>query len=138
MTTWDSSIDQVAFVVYRSGQRSAFVVFDGTGTDSQTWFSDTKVINSSWTDLTTTSKNYFSIQGDDKTHYTLERRFFMNNYYNGCSLDMGWFIAVDSYDTCTWGQTTDYPLFLVSGSDKKSTLSSMQTADVFAVFVKYK
>lgn len=44
----------------------------------------------------------------------LERRFFVQNNYGGCSNDAGWFLVVEK-DTCAWEQRTTRPYFLYSG-----------------------
>lgn len=45
---------------------------------------------------------------------SLERRFFIQNNYGGCSNDAGWFLVVEK-DTCAWEQRTTRPYFLYSG-----------------------
>jgi len=83
--------------VYESGLIKKELLFDATGTDKLNWFSQGKLISSSWTDMKTESTNYFSIQGDSR----ISRNFFINKNYGGCNIDSGWLIASGGTD-CSW------------------------------------
>ena len=50
-------------VLYENGQEQAFFQFNGVGTTYLDWFSKNRLINSSYTDLSTEHNNYFSIAG---------------------------------------------------------------------------
>ena len=54
---------QVKLSVYKDGEEKHFIVFDGTGTDHVSWFSASKIVSSSWTDLSVQTFNHFSLQG---------------------------------------------------------------------------
>jgi len=128
-------VDEVALVLYKTGSRVAHVVFDGQGTDSSSWFDQTKVKRSSFTDLQDAS-NIFSIQGDN----SFGRRFFMSHRYGGCNADEGWMVAVDE-PHCDWERrgSSNYPRFIYAKNGNKSNWTSgeQDEADVMAVFVKY-
>jgi hypothetical protein len=51
--------------VYVSNEEKAFWVFDGTGSNYMNWFSQSRLLESSYTDIsaTTGNPNYFSIIG---------------------------------------------------------------------------
>lgn len=54
---------QVKLGIYRDGQEGAFVVFDANGTDKNSWFNSSLLLKSSYTDLDTTIRTKFSLQG---------------------------------------------------------------------------
>jgi len=83
--------------VYEGGVTKKELLFDATGTDKLNWFSESKLVNSSWTDIETEPKNYFSIEG----HSGLFRNFFINSNYDGCHNDVGWLVASTGED-CSW------------------------------------
>jgi len=131
-----ANIEQVAFVVFKDGKRVAHVIFDASGTDNQNWCTDKKIVSSSWADITNTSKNYFSLGGDQN----LQRRLFMNHGYGGCPNDVGWFVAVDRSNVpCQWEKTGTFPLFLYATKNTMTnwTKGDVAQADFFAIFVKY-
>ena len=55
---------QVRLVLYENGVEKEHVTFTGTGSDYMSWFSQSRIVESSWTDLkTATGLNFFSIAG---------------------------------------------------------------------------
>lgn len=134
-------VDQVALVVYRGGNRVANVVFDGSSSDVINWFDQSKIVSSSWIDIKTVGKNFFSVIG----HHDLNRHFFMEHQYGGCPNDMGWFVAIDMVNPpCTWENNPckhQWPCFLYTLNNKIANWNKPQDvgiADSFGIFVKYK
>jgi len=84
-------------IVYEGGVIKKELLFAATGTDKLNWFSEGKLISSSWTDIKTEPKNYFSIQGDGR----VSRSFFINRNYGGCPNDAGWLVASGGTE-CSW------------------------------------
>ncbi|XP_076466947.1 uncharacterized protein LOC143298123 [Babylonia areolata] len=134
---WPSaSIDQVRLVLYKNGVEKEHVTFTGTGSDYVTWFSQSRIVESSWADLkTATGLNIFSIAGDS----TELRRFFISHVYHGCPEDAGWMVVKDRPDdTCTWATVPHAPAFLYAPSNHELVWEKdgFQQADVMAVLVK--
>ncbi|PVD35969.1 hypothetical protein C0Q70_02938 [Pomacea canaliculata] len=127
---------KVKLSLYEGGKEKAFAVFNGVGTTFTSWFTNDRLENSSWTDLKASSKNFFSIIGDDG----LKRRLFINNAYPGCANDVGWLVVKDVEDTCTWGKSTSFPLILYSATGSKVVYQStaVSKADSLAVWVSFK
>ena len=90
-----SLCQQAKVIVYEGGVTKKDLLFDATGTDKLNWFSEGKLISSSWTDIKTEPRNYFSIQGDSP------RNFYINRNYGGCDNDAGWLIAGAGIH-CSW------------------------------------
>uniref|UniRef100_K1QYW1 Uncharacterized protein n=1 Tax=Magallana gigas TaxID=29159 RepID=K1QYW1_MAGGI len=50
--------------LYKNGTKVAEVVFNGTGTNQESWFSPSKILSSSWSDVTLNQTyNFFSLEG---------------------------------------------------------------------------
>ena len=49
--------------IYNNGVEKAFIVFDARGTDKMGWFTDSRIIRSSWADLASTKKEMVSMAG---------------------------------------------------------------------------
>ena len=90
-------------IVYEGGVSKKELLFDASGTDKLNWFSEGKLINSSWTDIKTEPTNVFSIQGAIQGQ--LSRNFYINRNYNGCNRDAGWLVAAVGGD-CSWETST--------------------------------
>ncbi|KAK7491335.1 hypothetical protein BaRGS_00017436, partial [Batillaria attramentaria] len=113
---WPSaSIDEVRLVLYENGTEKEHLAFSGTGSDYMSWFSQERLVESSWTDLkSTTGLNYFSIAG----HPSEGRRFFINHAYNSCPNDVGWLVVKDKQsETCDWGHVLHVPAILYAPSN---------------------
>ena len=90
-----SLCQQAKVIVYEGSVAKKDFLFDATGTDKLNWFSEGKLISSSWTDIKTEPRNYFSIQGDSP------RNFYINRNYGGCDKDAGWLVAGAGIH-CSW------------------------------------
>ena len=68
---------------------------------------------------------------------TLKRQVFVNEYYNGCSDDKGWFMLKD-YDAssgCTeWDVTANAPYFYYSGDSTNINWQTGKTTLLFQHF----
>jgi len=152
-------VAEVALVAIKDsdvgGKMVAYVVFDakdtgfsvtGQSTDPQHWMTQDRVISSSWSDISNSSANFFSIQGDTALH----RHFYMNHVYGtamtspdgDCPGDYGWFAAVDKRRAvpCRWEKAQRFPVFVYSTRSTMADFNNPQhvdTADTMAVFVKY-
>ncbi|XP_056014675.1 uncharacterized protein LOC125677752 [Ostrea edulis] len=61
---WESlSIKKIRVELGGQGKVLAFLEFDGSGSNNKDWFSKSRLLNSSWSDLKTSSTNYFSMKG---------------------------------------------------------------------------
>ncbi|GFS08266.1 hypothetical protein ElyMa_001269700 [Elysia marginata] len=112
------------------------VVFNGKGSTFTSWFSASRVILSSWADLTIRSHNYFSLFGAD--HITHFRRFFMNlDYRSSCTGYRGWFKATETQAGCPKEvKTLAIPRFAYAPGDTFAVWeSNAALADAFGVFL---
>ena len=76
------------------GTEVASLKFNALGADKWSWFSQSNLVQSPWTDLnTTTNLRAFSIPGD-------HRMFEISYLYGGCPNDSGWFLITE--DHCVW------------------------------------
>ncbi|XP_072050672.1 uncharacterized protein [Amphiura filiformis] len=147
---WNAQdIIEVRVALYTSESLVREIIFDGRGSDITSWFSESNLIRSSWTDLTssTTDFQFFSIEGDYEGLVT--RHFYMfQGAYMGCEVDQAWFAMITEPGVCYWdrvsGQT--HPYFTYSNQPTKAAVqaggsaisSDISFADVFAIFIKHR
>ncbi|XP_033633182.1 lymphocyte antigen 75-like [Asterias rubens] len=133
-----NSIEYVKFAFYTSGGSEVMsMTFNAANTDKTSWFSSGQLLYAPYTDIYTASKNYFSLAGDTG----LQRAFFINSYYGGCSIDAGWACVKDtgSSTACSWDGYYTKPFFVYSTA---STYTSYQSGsrsfpEIMAIFYKY-
>ena len=89
---------QAKVILYEGAVAKKELVFDASGTDKLNWYSEAKLSTSSWSDLKTETKNFFSIQGGCGGAYC--RSFFINRNYGGCGVDAGWVVTATVW--CSW------------------------------------
>ncbi|XP_062583861.1 uncharacterized protein LOC134245606 [Saccostrea cucullata] len=115
---WDClNVLQVKFELSTRGRTVAFIEFDGRGSNYINWFHNSRILQTSWTDMKKSgSYNFFSI--DKETRYS--RKFFINQRYGGCHVDSGWFVVTDvkGNKPCDWEKQKPYPQFLYSNNGK--------------------
>ena len=90
------SSHQARVALYTGGQLVKELNFNAQRTNNLNWFSASKLIDSSWRDVKSESKNVFSISGLSRDN----RNFFINKNYGGCSKDAGWMGITSNY--CKW------------------------------------
>ncbi|CAH1238943.1 HMCN1 [Branchiostoma lanceolatum] len=115
---WDSlTVKRVKITLEASDGDKKFI-FDGLGSDKNSWFSKSRLISSPYTDISTEPQNVFSITGDNNA----QRRFYINRNYNSCPGDRGWLVVADGGPSgiCSWerASTSEHPHVLYS---KQST-----------------
>ena len=49
--------------VYNNGVEKAYIVFNATGADKNSWFTNDRIMYSSYTDIKSMSKDVMSMQG---------------------------------------------------------------------------
>ncbi|XP_071164274.1 uncharacterized protein [Mytilus edulis] len=132
------SISAVRLSAYKNNQEQGFVVFDAMGKGKNDWLDCGNILDSSWTDITSKTKNFCAFEPNSGNTY--KRQVFINEYYNGCSNDVGWIILKD-YDATqgcsSWDVTTDTPYCYYSGDSTNINweTGNRQKADSFVVSV---
>ncbi|XP_056014668.1 uncharacterized protein LOC125677748 isoform X3 [Ostrea edulis] len=135
---WESlSIKKIRVELGGQGKLLAFLEFDGNGSNNEDWFSKSRLLNSSWSDLKTSSTNIFSLKGHDRDSNPVKRHFFVNKRYAGCPNDVGWLVVIDKTDVCSWSKKGTIPVFLYSnGPQAVNWNQSPGVADVMNVYIK--
>ncbi|KAL5007023.1 hypothetical protein ScPMuIL_015829 [Solemya velum] len=129
-------IEQVKVELYKNKKIATYIVFNGTDSNMFNWFHQSRILTSSWSDLTVgATYNKFSIEGD------MTRRFFINKQYGGCPNDLGWMSLLDpgKGHGCDWDTQDSYPAFLHSTDNTAVNwhLGTYDRADIMAIFIKH-
>ena len=95
---------QAKVVLYTGAASQKELLFNAVGTDKLNWFSVDKLVSSSWTDIKSERRNYFSIQGGCSGGNC--RSFFINRNYGGCGVDAGWLVTAGVW--CSWETNADH------------------------------
>ncbi|XP_045165942.2 uncharacterized protein LOC123529611 [Mercenaria mercenaria] len=141
VSNWSNiSVEFVKFAFYDEDREVAHVILNGKNSDINNWFDKTRVLSSSWPDLTSKhTYNYFSIAGHymPKRH---DRRFFINRSYAGCPKDLSHMVVINSVTpaVCQWDSHATYPQFLYSKINSVDFFDRRMfgTADYMAIFIK--
>ncbi|XP_052811302.1 uncharacterized protein LOC128238970 isoform X2 [Mya arenaria] len=134
---WSSlNIKYVKFALYKDNLETAYIVFNGDGSTNTNWFNKTRVLESSWSDLTPDATyNIFSVIGDNRNL----RNFFINRKYAGCSGDIGHFVVSDGpKGSCAMDVHVRHPQFVYSDMNSADVWErkQFQRADYLAIYVK--
>nr|XP_022321218.1 uncharacterized protein LOC111123269 isoform X3 [Crassostrea virginica] len=132
-------IAKIKFELDTFGETVAFIEFDGRNTDDLNWFHNSRILNTSWTDMLKAGTfNVFSINKENK----YGRNFFINRSCGGCDADTGWFSITDVSGTkpCDWERVINetYPQFLYSKNGKVTKWSDKNygTAHVLNIYIQ--
>ncbi|VDI02346.1 Hypothetical predicted protein [Mytilus galloprovincialis] len=93
---WDGiPIDQVKVELFKNGELTVEIYFDGHGSTNSDWFSKDRLRSNSFNDLTQSSiTNLFSMDG----HLNYARHLFISKSYGACNADYGWLVVIDMSD----------------------------------------
>ncbi|RUS72689.1 hypothetical protein EGW08_019545 [Elysia chlorotica] len=151
LDNWEK-IQEVRFSMVKSGAEVAYAVFNGTGTDRESWFHPSRIMSSSWQPgVTTDTLTRPEIKGYCGGTGTACRRFKLYGASLGCPKEWAYTVTIDApYDACVdqghWptagDPAQDFPVFLYSQSGRGGLGESaeyplIQRADVMAVWVKF-
>ncbi|XP_055882216.1 uncharacterized protein LOC106072816 [Biomphalaria glabrata] len=135
-----TNIDKVRVSLFTDGVQAAYMVFNGTSTNRQSWYSQKLVIDSSWTSLKNDNAvAHFDFLGAPDPESNRPMSIF--NAYDICTTDTMYFMVMDKFnDGClsTWSLViTKFPAFVYSGLNHMVTLAGQdyKIADVMAIFV---
>lgn len=140
-TNW-SDVISVLVGIYNGGLLQAYVEFDAAGTTKENFFTLGNVLSSSWTDITTSGHNFFSIAGSTGN----DRHWYINTHWGGCGSDTGHMVVLDgpSATACNWedikvpgGDDTRAFLYAIGSEDQNYNGTGIGQGDVFAVSVTY-
>ncbi|WAR07157.1 hypothetical protein MAR_017115 [Mya arenaria] len=135
--SWTSlKIKHVKFALYKDNIETAYIIFNGVGSTITSWFDKTKILESSWSDLTPSATfNFFSVIGADDGRVL--RRFFINQKYAGCAGDVGHFAVVEEKGVCAMDKHVRYPQFVYSDMNSADVWerSQFEHADYLAIYV---
>lgn len=131
-----SNFSDVRLEVNKDGSTQKFIKFT-TSSDYQDFIHQNKITESSWTDITYETSNFFSVDGD----YNIQRYFYMNSAYGGCHIDIGWFSALGELreTTCNWETFTgDYGIIYSPLTTKSTfqTAGQYEHADNFMIYYR--
>jgi len=54
---------QIRVSIYKNGIEKAYILFNATGSTKENWFTQDRIISSSWTDLKSAPKEMMSLAG---------------------------------------------------------------------------
>ncbi|GFN75327.1 hypothetical protein PoB_000183300 [Plakobranchus ocellatus] len=132
LDSW-SNVKEVWFSLVKSDTEVAYTIFNGTGTNRDSWFSQDKILASTWApeiqaESTLSDTGVF---GHDLPPYA-ERRFYLFGPHNGCEIDWFYTFTIDkATDTCVdhglWHITfSGFPTIFYSASPGKAGVRTDQ------------
>ncbi|RUS83178.1 hypothetical protein EGW08_009078 [Elysia chlorotica] len=149
LDNWEN-IQEVRFSMVKSGAEVAYAVFNGTGTDRESWFHPSRIMSSSWQPgVTMDTLTRPEIKGYCDS--AVCRRFKLYGPVSHCSTEWAYTLTLDApsdvcvdqgYWTTAGNPAQDFPVFLYSeagrgGLGENSGYPLIQRADVMAVWVKF-
>ena len=116
---------QARVVLYKNGSKVRFLKFNAAGTDNINWFSQEKLMSSSWTDLktfTASEMKYFDIYG----HRGVQRSFEVSTLYGSCKNDGGWLVITCSglETNCAWAKSGSLTNIIYSNKTTSTNFNS--------------
>ncbi|XP_060086023.1 uncharacterized protein LOC132565398 [Ylistrum balloti] len=138
VNSWASySIDRVKFAMFVSGYEAAFVVFDGTNTDQNSWFAHEKLLYSSYTDIKD-AKAVCSIEGDGIRRWQIHKTSGPT-----CADDTAWMMVLDDDNrtqTCAWDYQSGFlysqePVAVQFERESSFNAAKVKQANVMGVFL---
>ncbi|XP_062597165.1 uncharacterized protein LOC134258633 [Saccostrea cucullata] len=90
---WEEiNVNRVKFQVIIDDTNTQEVVFDGRTTDNINWFTASRILSSTWQDVTSDGQfNYFTLEGHQENF--VNRQFYISREHAGCPNDKGWFAS---------------------------------------------
>lgn len=126
-------IMKVKFSLFKNDTEAVYVIFDGQGTNSRSWFIMSRVLESPWKDF---YKGAMYI--DFAINYYFVRSFYAAKYHRVCQQDIGWIAVIEPNVTCKWNNHMAFPDIIYSDKEDATIWSTEQAhADALAVYISF-
>ncbi|XP_045179452.1 uncharacterized protein LOC123539046 [Mercenaria mercenaria] len=114
--TWSlQKITKVQYSIYKDGKQVAWVLFNAVGSTMDNWFDKSRVIGSSYNDLTSSAAyNFFAIKDESPVLFRVTRHWYVSSKFAGCGNDDYWFVTEEGTGNCGYDRLTQYPYILYS------------------------
>jgi hypothetical protein len=128
----DYCIDMVKVAIYNNGVPKAEIVFNATGADKNSWFTNDRIISSTYTDIKSTSKDVMSMQGSA----TLGREFYISGHTSATDQcdSFGW-MMISTKTGCSFEAADKKPSFYYAPGTTQAHwgFTNPLKGDVFAI-----
>lgn len=118
---------QVRYSIYKNEVEVAWVLFNATGSNKTNWFHKSRVLSSSYTDLTPSA--YHRVFQLDFRYSNVERHFYISGSWGGCSNDDMWLCTFDNGYGCSYDNYGNWPYILYSKLGHKANTGHMGDFD---------
>ncbi|XP_014679365.1 PREDICTED: uncharacterized protein LOC106819231 [Priapulus caudatus] len=129
---------QVKVSLLTADEEVVFVDFNGVDSNKVNWFSQDRIMRSSFSDLPYSEPmQYASIAGSGQ-----HRRFFLQKSYETCATDAGWMVIADELKPgvpelpCEWERMKPRPTFLYCPNGSSCVNIEYVAADTFLILVQ--
>ncbi|CAE1258627.1 unnamed protein product [Acanthosepion pharaonis] len=124
-------IKEVKLSLFINTTEVVYLLFDGRGTNSQNWYTMSRVRKSPWKDVYKGAlNNCFCIDLESL------RSFYASKSHDGCPNDLGWIAVTEPKKACRWDQHPAYPFILYSKKDYATQWEvEYGIADALAVYI---
>ncbi|XP_060580263.1 uncharacterized protein LOC132737047 [Ruditapes philippinarum] len=125
---WDTlNVQTVRYSIYKNFEEVAWIDFDGIGSSNTKWFEKSRIINSSYQDISSSSTfNYLQIEANINAE---KRRFYASVSFGGCKGDILYFVTVDSEGSCWYDQIIPFPSISYSKTQTMANTSEKENFD---------
>ncbi|KAL9965637.1 hypothetical protein ACROYT_G029467 [Oculina patagonica] len=121
---------EVRVALYKDQNEILSIVFNGSNSDNENWFSKDRILDSPWTDLINNPPTtFFSIAGDSG------RRFYISGPHNGCETDYGWLSVIMQH--CVYERRFPTTTVMYSKLETKTDWNVYENVDVADTLLVY-
>ena len=107
------------------------LVFDGHLSSKTDWCSQERLAFSPYSDLKTSSTNFFAIKG----HGSINRYWFINKIYKSCEEDAGWliFYSPGRINGCSWEKPSDAKIIFSRATNGTTWATGMDVIHEYVI-----
>ncbi|MCK6544734.1 hypothetical protein L6R52_02620 [Myxococcota bacterium] len=129
-----AAFSEARFEVVAGGTVRHYLVHSTAGQTPRGVMARGTLLRTSWTDITSNTQNFFSIDGDT----SCRRRSFVNRNYSGCATDAGWLVALQGTGCgCGWETANaDQIMYAVPNTYQNWTSGSVARADALVMWLR--
>ncbi|CAG2229243.1 unnamed protein product [Mytilus edulis] len=123
-------LDKVRVSIYKNGVEKAFMLFNATGADKMSWFTPSRIIDSSWVDLQSSTKQYFAMSQDPD----FLREFYASQNADKSKCDSTGWMFISTANRCFF-ETNKKPAFYYAPGQSSANwvYNNPGVGDVFTI-----
>ncbi|XP_067944237.1 uncharacterized protein [Watersipora subatra] len=138
----DLNVDKVKVSLYKDGREVHQLIFNGRGSNIESWFHDAFLLETTWTDLSPANPPlYIGWWYKDYARELTDRAMYVASRHNGCPDDKLWMVIIQNQKdiVCDWETIGEQnvPRLFYAPNKMEAGITELDEADYMVISISF-